>query len=431
MYLFRSQFPSISESDSIRGSDSAQVRPGSNSRYSILKLVTLSAISFAMVFSSLMIWPRHNAAAAAAATSAETPASPAANIAAASPAARQLSWLLHSTDEQVCTQGGCASADSDATLTVEWTTLSGSTSAGSFGESISPWGNSRRAKAHDFDPVVPTGSFCVGGIGAGCPKGCELSDFAGDDVKVHCFPKLFKNGPDSKDSAGSSVLSNPELLKERTVAEVSWPDITAQPAHYYRAHSVTGNTEPAGTQITQNTEIQRATETVHNTAVDSELAKWLFAGFEYSLTLNGYDWEPLTTTLPMGSAGSATVMATPVEVRWELGPLNATVEHNRPTSLICNGPGDPDFGASDREFLDWRTYEGYKNSADCKFVWWALSHKTGETFDISAHVEWDVTLHVTGYDSPIEVGKHTKTYTTTNWWVTLPSGAGIGSTPTN
>ncbi len=163
----------------------------------------------------------------------------------------------------------------------------------------------------------------------------------------------------------------------------------------------------------------------------------LAGGFEHSLVTWGYeDWEPLEadasitkTVVVSGVAFSetftATLVATPVEVRWDAGPNNNAVSrHNPPTSVVCEGPGNTSFHEATREFQDWRSYSGYGGS-DCKFVWWGLSDWVGSPFTMSAEIEWDLVL-TTNWDGAVtNIGVHLEQYSSGGWWIDLPSAVNV------
>lgn len=206
---------------------------------------------------------------------------------------------------------------------------------------------------------------------------------------------------DTQGNQGQTSLKSTTAHFEQE-ASIDWPEIAAIPANFYTGGLVDG--------------------------------KWLLAGVQYSLTLDGYDWQPFEVNLesPTGNT-AATLTATPLQVRWDLGQLNKSVtRHNRPTTLTCTGPGDPNFGKGPREFHDWRTYRGYEGNDDCLYVWWGLSRDMGESFSITAEVDWQLELAVhyrypdrVGSDrAEITTGGYTQRFSSHDWWVTYPSGAG-------
>lgn len=292
--------------------------------------------------------------------------------------------------ETFCNDQSCASVDDNATLKVDTFTyelgnpFNNSPSLGS--DQVSTlWGNSGVS-------IADTSGICAGGNCIGLRDPCTGASVSWGSFTVDCSSAM----KDSLRGSGASVVSlltgRSQLGLTRATAQIDWPTISAEPAHYY------------------------------NPGTGSK--KWLFAGFEYSLTLKGYDWTPLYETLSAGASATATIRATPTKVVWDLGPNNNSLgQHTRPTTLTCTGPGDSNFGSDVRHFLDWQTYEGYKQDSACKYVWWGLSRDQSQSFTITAQVHWDITLHLSSRPEPIEVGIHKTTHETKDWWVTMPSGA--------
>ena len=164
----------------------------------------------------------------------------------------------------------------------------------------------------------------------------------------------------------------------------------------------------------------------------------IVGGVEQSLVLWGYeDWEPLETDATIvrtevvdgfvfSEAFTASLVATPVEVRWDTGPTNGTTRrHNPPMTVICDGPGDPEFHEQRREFQDWRSYRGY-GGADCMFVWWGLSDDVGGVpSTLTATVVWDLVL-TTHWDGAVtNIGLHEELYISDDWWIDIPSAVGV------
>lgn len=163
----------------------------------------------------------------------------------------------------------------------------------------------------------------------------------------------------------------------------------------------------------------------------------LVAGFEHSLVTWGYeDWAPLNaqasitkTVVASGQAFSetftASLDATPVEVRWDTGPNNNQVtRHNPPTTVTCVVPGDVSFHLSNRPFQDWRSYSGY-GGPECKFVWWGLSDDVGTTTTITAELVWDLVL-TTDWDGAVtNIGQHVESYSSGGWSMNLPSAVNV------
>jgi len=170
----------------------------------------------------------------------------------------------------------------------------------------------------------------------------------------------------------------------------------------------------------------------------------LTGGFEHALVTWGYeDWVPLSadasitkTVVVSGVAFSetftATLEATPVEVRWDTGPNNnAVTRHNPPTTVTCDGPGNTSLHQDlSRPFQDWRSYNGY-GGADCRFVWWGLNDDVGSLTTITAELEWDLVL-TTNWDGAVtNIGEHLEQYSSGGWVIDLPSAVNVNEGSSN
>jgi len=151
------------------------------------------------------------------------------------------------------------------------------------------------------------------------------------------------------------------------------------------------------------------------------------AGYQYSLHLVGYEgWESLSASatitqtvvqngVPFSADFTATVTATPREVRWDMGEINDDGDdrppsrHSPPKTLVCDNPGVADY-YGDGDFQDWQEYDSYGGNGVCEYVFWGTTVEMGVPAVFGAEIVWDVEL-LTEWDGVVTpVGEHFESF---------------------
>lgn len=115
----------------------------------------------------------------------------------------------------------------------------------------------------------------------------------------------------------------------------------------------------------------------------------IYAGFEYSLVVES-GFEQLVArdcAIFVDYPHCVEIVATPHQVEWDVGDMNATQEFG-PQKIVCDNPGDSLVG--DPDFKGGTGWDGY-GGPDCMNIWWGMSRDYGDV-SLAADIGWGMSL---------------------------------------